>query len=44
MGFVISENLGYESFNEYVSDLFKQSVRTDLDGTGSFEKEGIEEI
>jgi hypothetical protein len=41
---VISEKLGFKSLDEYVSDLLKQSVRSHLDGTGSFEKEDIEEI
>jgi hypothetical protein len=41
---VISEKLGFKSLDEYVSDLLKQSVRIHLDGTGSFEKEDIEEI
>jgi len=41
---VISEKLGFKSLDEYISDLVKQSVRSHLDGTGSFEKEDIEEI
>lgn len=41
---VISEKLGFKSLDEYISDLLKQSVRSHLDGTGSFEKEDIEEI
>jgi hypothetical protein len=41
---VISEKLGFKSVDEYASDLLKQSVRSHLDGTGSFEKEDIEEI
>ena len=41
---VISEKLGFKSLDEYISDLVKQSVRSHLDGTGSFEKGDIEEI
>src|ERR671918_2357437 len=41
---VISEKLGFKSLDEYISDLLKQSVRSHLDGTGSFNKEDIEEI
>jgi hypothetical protein len=41
---VISEKLGFKSLDEYVSDMVRANVRTELEGTGNFEREHIEEI
>jgi hypothetical protein len=41
---VISEKLGFKSLDEYVSDIVRANVRMELEGTGDFEREHIEEI
>jgi hypothetical protein len=41
---VISEKLGFKSLDEYVSDIVRLNVRMELEGTGDFEKEDVEEI
>jgi hypothetical protein len=41
---VISEKLGFKSLDEYVSDIVRLNVRMELQGTGDFEREHIEEI
>jgi hypothetical protein len=41
---IISEKLGFESLDEYVSDIVRLNVRTELEGLGNFEKEDAEEI
>jgi hypothetical protein len=41
---VISEKLGFKSLDEYVSDMVRANVRMELEGTGNFEREHIEEI
>ena len=41
---VISEKLGFKSLDEYVSDIVRLNVRMELEGTGNFEREHIEEI
>jgi hypothetical protein len=41
---VISEKLGFKSLDEYVSDIVRLNVRMELEGTGDFEREHIEEI
>jgi hypothetical protein len=41
---VISEKLGFKSLDEYVSDIVRTNVRMELEGTGNFEKEDVEEI
>jgi hypothetical protein len=41
---VISEKLGFKSLDEYISDIVRANVRMELEGTGNFEREHIEEI
>ena len=41
---VISEKLGFKSLDEYVSDMVRVNVRMELEGTGDFEREDVEEI
>jgi hypothetical protein len=41
---VISEKLGFNSLDEYVSDIVRLNVRLELEGVGNFEKEDVEEI
>jgi hypothetical protein len=41
---VIAEKLGFKSLDEYVSDIVRLNVRMELEGTGDFEREHIEEI
>jgi hypothetical protein len=41
---VISEKLGFESLDEYVSDMVRANVRMELEGTGDFDREDVEEI
>ena len=41
---VISRKLGFKSLDDYLSDLVRANVRTELEGTGNFEREQIEEI
>jgi hypothetical protein len=41
---VISEKLGFESLDDYVSDMVRENVRMELEGIGHFEREQIEEI
>jgi hypothetical protein len=41
---VISEKLGFKSLDEYISDIVRVNVRTELEGTGDFEREDVEEI
>jgi hypothetical protein len=41
---VISEKLGFQSLDDYVSDMVRANVRTELEGTGNFKREHIEEI
>ncbi len=41
---IISEKLGFESIDEYVSDIVRLNVRTELEGLGNFEKEDAEDI
>ena len=41
---VISEKLGFKSLDEYISDMVRVNVRTELEGTGDFEREDVEEI
>jgi hypothetical protein len=41
---VISEKLGFKSLDEYISDMVRINVRTELEGTGDFEREDVEEI
>ena len=41
---IISEKLGFKSINEYVSDIVRLNVRTELEGLGNFEKQDAEDI
>ena len=41
---VISEKPGFDSLDDYVSDMVRANVRIELEGTGNFEREHIEEI
>jgi hypothetical protein len=41
---VISEELGFKSLDDYVSDMVRANVRMELEGIGHFEREHIEEI
>jgi hypothetical protein len=41
---VISEKLGFESLDDYVSDMVRENVRMELEGIGHFQREQIEEI
>ena len=36
---VISEKLGFQSLDDYVSDMVRANVPTELEGTGNFERE-----
>jgi hypothetical protein len=40
----ISEKLGFKSLDEYISDIVRANMRMELEGTGNFESEHIEEI
>ena len=41
---IISEKLGFKSIDEYVSDIVRLNVRTELEGLGNFEKQDAEDI
>jgi hypothetical protein len=41
---IISNSLGYNSFEEYVNEMVRENIRMEMDGAGSLEQEEIEQV